>query len=71
MRWHILCSLFGHKRDKGWWGDGLYGRVHVGIRDGTGRGHARITGECDRCGQIYTLARFHADPDKLREALKP
>ena len=56
---NILCNMFGHKRNKGWWGDGLYGKVIQTGADGTGRTHAYVTAECDRCGKNYTLARFH------------
>jgi hypothetical protein len=54
-----LCKMFGHKRDKGWWGDGLYGEVKMAGTDGTGRRHAAIYLECDRCGDSYVAARFH------------
>jgi len=55
----LRCKMFGHVRYKGWWGDGLYGKVFQTGRDGTGRTHAYITAECDRCGETYVLARFH------------
>lgn len=55
----FLCKMFGHKRDKGWWGDGLYGEVKMVGTDGTGRRHASIYLECDRCGESYVAARFH------------
>lgn len=55
----LLCKMFGHIRYGGWWGDGLYGKVIQTGPDGTGRTHAHITGQCDRCGERYVLARFH------------
>ena len=55
----LLCKLFGHVRRAGWWGDGLYGDVSAGGRDGTGRHHYEVRLKCDRCGKNYTAARFH------------
>ena len=55
----ILCKLFGHTQDKGWWGDALYGNVEGGSVDGIGRKHFHITLNCDRCGERYVAARFH------------
>ena len=64
----LLCRLFGHRRYAGWWGDGLYGEVIGGYRDGIGRSHYQIRKECDRCGTEYTLARFHGGTGALRNA---
>jgi len=56
----ILCKIFGHTLPrKGWWGDGLYGRVTGGFHDGTGRSHYRVDLTCPRCGDDWTVARFH------------
>lgn len=55
----ILCKLFGHTRRAGWFGDGLYGEVVGGYRDGTGRSHYTVKLDCDRCGEPYAAARFH------------
>jgi hypothetical protein len=55
----LICALFGHVRRSGWWGDGLYGEVCGGYRDGIGRSHYQVRLECDRCGARYTAARFH------------
>ena len=55
----LICWLFGHRQHAGWWGDGLYGTVQIGPIDGTGRTHFSVYKACDRCGQVYTLARFH------------
>lgn len=77
----IICKMFGHTRHKGWYGDGLYGDVHMSAIDGIGRAHAHITAECDRCHETYVLARFQPNserilghlakhlPDDLRSAL--
>ena len=56
---NVICNLFGHKRNSGWYGDGLYGEVTPNSIDGIGRAHAIITASCDRCGETYTLARLH------------
>jgi hypothetical protein len=58
---NILCRLFGHKRNIGWYGDGLYGDIQLWGIDGVGRAHASIVAECDRCGETYTLARLHVN----------
>lgn len=55
----LLCRLFGHRRFGGWYGDGLYGRVEGRGEDGIGEKHFAVVGDCDRCGEEYTLARFH------------
>jgi hypothetical protein len=58
----LLCDLFGHKLPKrGWWGDGLYGKVSGGHRDGTGRSHYQVRNECSRCGESFITARFHGE----------
>lgn len=58
MGW--LCKLFGHARPRqGWWGDGLYGRITGGARDGIGRTHYQVMIQCPRCGEEYIGARFH------------
>jgi hypothetical protein len=63
----ILCKLFGHKRNAGWWGDGLYGSVHTIGADNTGRTHFHVRLKCDRCGESYVAARFHGHQfDALR-----
>jgi len=73
----ILCKMFGHKRNAGWWGDGLYGRVHGPITDGIGRTHYSVEADCDRCGERYRLARFHgktpllADRDSIAQVVSP
>lgn len=56
----FMCALFGHKMPRrGWFGDGLYGEVFGGERDGTGRSHFCVRHECPRCGKNWTVARFH------------
>lgn len=55
----VLCKLFGHKRNSGWWGDGLYGTLRGPNTDGIGRAHYTVTLECDRCGERYLAARFY------------
>lgn len=56
----FLCKLFGHRLPfAGWWGDGLYGEVSGGYTDGIGRTHFQATQVCSRCGQRWTVARFH------------
>ena len=59
-----ICRLFGHHRQAGWWGDGLYGDVIGPITDGIRRTHYRVEQKCDRCGKRYTLARFHGSQVK-------
>lgn len=54
----MLCRIFGHKRDAGWWGDGLYGDVVAGALDGIHRQHYAVMNNCDRCGRRYVMARF-------------
>lgn len=59
-----LCKVLGHKppvyREKGWWSPGEeYGCVVVGATDGTGRTHAKIYGECARCGTEFLVCRIH------------
>jgi len=61
----IICKLIGHHRRAGWFGDGLYGRVVLSGYDGVGLLHAYIEAECDRCGQDYTLARFHPNQKSI------
>lgn len=59
---HLLCDLFGHRQPRtGWWGDGRYGRVTGGYRDGIGRTHFQVMKECPRCEREYILARFHGE----------
>ncbi len=77
----VLCAMFGHKRDRGWYGDGLYGDVIPCGIDNVGRAHGYISAKCDRCGETYTLARLHLNrsvilthlakhrPNDLRTAL--
>lgn len=65
----ILCSMFGHKQNKGWYGDGLYGEIVPASTDGIGRIHAFITADCDRCGKSYTLARLHLNSPTILAAL--
>lgn len=56
----LLCRIFGHALPKrGWWGDGLYGRVSGGYRDGIKRTHYRVELECPRCRKWWVSARFH------------
>ncbi len=56
------CGLFGHAMpSRGWWGDGLYGAVVSGGRDGIGRTHFSIKQTCPRCGMKWTTARFHGE----------
>jgi hypothetical protein len=56
---NILCKMLGHKRNAGWWGDGLYGVLSAPTTDGTGRTHHTVTLVCDRCSEDYIAARFH------------
>jgi len=63
----LICAIFGHVRRAGWWGDALYGSVVGGYRDNIGRTHFEVEADCDRCGETYTLARFHGSQLKGKE----
>ena len=61
----LLCRMFGHKppvykENVG----GKYARVLETTKDGIGRRHADIWGECARCGKAFMICRIHipADP---------
>ena len=57
---NFVCKTVGHRPPKkGWWGDGLYGRIEHHGPDGTGRTHASVYLECSRCKKEYRAARFH------------
>lgn len=57
---NILCSLFGHRTmPPGWYGDAKYGSVQSSGIDGLGTMHFMVKDDCDRCGENYTMARFH------------
>ena len=57
---NVICTLFGHKRVNGWYGDGLYGEVRNHGADGLGHVHYAVMLECDRCGRDYVGARFNS-----------
>lgn len=60
----LICNIFGHQPPtcgrKGWWSPGEeYAKVRLDGRDGIGREHAAVIGECPRCGVIYRVCRIH------------
>lgn len=68
MNW--LCRILGHRLPKtGWWGDGLYGKVEGPLTDGTGRTHYRLTQECPRCGENWTVGRFHGSQVRPKQGI--
>jgi hypothetical protein len=60
----LLCSIVGHQppvyAKKGWYSPGEeYGKLVLGVIDGTGRQHAFLHAECARCGTVFMVARVH------------
>jgi hypothetical protein len=57
----ILCEMFGHRPDQGYykhdgWG---YFDVREGATDGIGRIHGDLYCECARCGVRYQVGKLH------------
>lgn len=58
---NILCRLFGHRPAFGYGnaeGDGYFD-VKIGITDGSGRVHAKLQCNCERCGIKYQVGKIH------------
>jgi len=60
----LVCKIVGHQPPvygrKGWWSPGEeYAKVRLDGRDGIGREHAEVVGECPRCGESYRVCRIH------------
>jgi hypothetical protein len=71
---NVLCRVFGHKppaysAGRGW-GGGEYAKVRLAGRDGIGRQHADVFGECSRCAKTFWVCRVHvpAPPHAAGEA---
>ncbi len=63
----LLCRVFGHNTTyRGWWGDGLYGKVVGGSKDGCGRTHYRGYLPCRNpgCTEEVLVFRFHGHQTK-------
>jgi len=61
----ILCKLFGHRPEPGYYGDGIdgdcnrYFEVEEYITDGIGRRHAKLYTVCRRCQKRYQVGMIH------------
>lgn len=57
----LMCRLFGHVWERGWWGDTPYLRAKnlPGYEDGIGRRHIDLVCKCSRCDTQTTMARVH------------
>lgn len=55
----LMCQLFGHKWEGGWYGSYPYLEAKQGAVDGIGRHHIQLYCKCDRCGNKYHIASIH------------
>lgn len=60
---NVLCALFGHKapqyaHHKGWGGH-EYCKLGLPYKDGVGRKHVSIFGDCARCGHNFKVGMAH------------
>lgn len=61
----LICKLFGHTPEPGYYGDSGNGDCHGYLQveldalDGMGRQHARVYATCRRCGKRYQAGMIH------------
>ncbi len=53
-----LCRLFGHRTERYGYRE-AYGRAEFYTIDNLGTEHWNLTMRCSRCGDRYTVAKFH------------
>ena len=57
----LLCRIFGHRH--GWCHGRPYGSAEYRTTDCIGRTHFDVRTRCERCGEKYTMARFHGSKE--------
>lgn len=56
----LLCWLFGHQPpSESRFTGGSYGKMGEPYRDGVGRQHVILRGDCPRCEQEYVVMNSH------------
>jgi hypothetical protein len=55
----LLCRLFGHHWEGGWFGDRPYFRQEFKAIDNLNTFHVKLTCECDRCGATTPVGYTH------------
>ena len=56
----LVCKAFGHKPPIYKSGLGSeYAKASEGYKDGIGRLHSEVRGECARCGNTFLICKIH------------
>lgn len=70
-RWEgapLLCRLFGHRWQSGWWGDEPYLKAQSGPIDGIDEHHIRLKCRCRHCDEEFIIANIHES--NIRKVLR-
>lgn len=58
---NIICQLFGHMPNRGYYRTegGGYFDLKIGNTDGIGCVHGWLYCHCERCGEYYNVGKLH------------